>query len=162
MRIFFIGLPGSGKSTVAKLLAQRLNYKFIDMDTAISAREDMSINDIFKEKGEAYFRQVETKVLNSLNEIDNVVIACGGGVCLYNPKSSFKGLVIFLKVDVKVLEGRLVNDETRPLLKKNSIYELALERNDKYSQIADLTIENNKIDETVKTIVEVLHENFNN
>ena len=162
MRIFIIGLPGCGKTTIAKLLANRLHYKFIDIDTAIEAKENMTINEIFKNKGESYFRTIETQTLNDLNQIEDVVIACGGGICENNSKSSFKGITIFLKVDVKVLERRLANDTTRPLLKTNSIYQLAIKRNDKYANLADLTIENTNMDTTVETIIEVLNENFSN
>ncbi len=162
MRIFIIGLPGCGKTTIAKLLANRLHYKFIDIDTAIEAKENMTINEIFKNKGESYFRTIEAQTLNDLNQIEDVVIACGGGICENNSKSSFKGITIFLKVDVKVLERRLANDTTRPLLKTNSIYQLAIKRNDKYANLADLTIENTNIDTTVETIIEVLNENFSN
>lgn len=162
MRIFIIGLPGCGKTTIAKLLANRLHYKFIDIDTAIEAKENMTINEIFKNKGESYFRIIEAQTLNDLNQIEDVVIACGGGICENNSKSSFKGITIFLKVDVKVLERRLANDTTRPLLKTNSIYQLAIKRNDKYANLADLTIENTNIDTTVETIIEVLNENFSN
>lgn len=162
MRIFIIGLPGCGKTTIAKLLANRLHYKFIDIDTAIEAKENMTINEIFKNKDESYFRTIEAQTLNDLNQIEDVVIACGGGICENNSKSSFKGITIFLKVDVKVLERRLANDTTRPLLKTNSIYQLAIKRNDKYANLADLTIENTNIDTTVETIIEVLNENFSN
>ena len=162
MRIFIIGLPGCGKTTIAKLLANKLHYKFIDIDTAIEAKENMTINEIFKNKGESYFRTIEAQTLNDLNQIEDVVIACGGGICENNSKSSFKGITIFLKVDVKVLERRLANDTTRPLLKTNSIYQLAIKRNDKYANLADLTIENTNIDTTVETIIEVLNENFSN
>lgn len=162
MRIFIIGLPGCGKTTIAKLLANRLHYKFIDIDTAIEAKENMTINEIFKNKGESYFRTIEAQTLNDLNQIEDVVIACGGGICENNSKSSFKGITIFLKVDVKVLDRRLANDTTRPLLKTNSIYQLAIKRNDKYANLADLTIENTNIDTTVETIIEVLNENFSN
>ena len=162
MRIFIIGLPGCGKTTIAKLLANRLHYKFIDIDTAIEAKENMTIKKIFKNKGESYFRTIEAQTLNDLNQIEDVVIACGGGICENNSISSFKGITIFLKVDVKVLERRLANDTTRPLLKTNSIYQLAIKRNDKYANLADLTIENTNIDTTVETIIEVLNENFSN
>ncbi len=163
MRIFIIGLPGCGKTTIAKVLATRMNYKFIDMDKAIEARTGKTINDIFKDDGEAYFRKIETEVLESVNSLENVVIACGGGICENNSKSSFKGKVIFLKVDLQILEARLLNDNTRPLLKKNSIYQLAEKRNNLYQTIADITLTNNEgLEETVNNIIEVLNENIDN
>lgn len=163
MRIFIIGLPGCGKTTIAKVLATRMNYKFIDMDKAIEARTGKTINDIFKDDGETYFRKIETKVLESVNSLENVVIACGGGICENNSKSSFKGKVIFLKVDLQILEARLLNDNTRPLLKKNSIYQLAEKRNNLYQAIADITLTNNEgLEETVDNIIEVLNEDINN
>lgn len=163
MRIFIIGLPGCGKTTIAKVLATRMNYKFIDMDKAIEARTGKTINDIFKDDGETYFRKIETEVLESVNSLENVVIACGGGICENNSKSSFKGKVIFLKVDLQILEARLLNDNTRPLLKKNSIYQLAEKRNNLYQTIADITLTNNEgLEETVNNIIEVLNENIDN
>lgn len=162
MRIYFIGLPGSGKSTVAKLLSNKLNYKFIDMDKAIEARCNKTINDIFKDDGEVYFRNVESKVLNDLNNISNVVIACGGGIVEKNPKSNFKGLVIFLTTPLEIIEERLANDSTRPLMKNNSIYELAKKRNKLYEDISDITIKNLNLEETVDLILEkIKNEDFN-
>ncbi len=161
MRIFLIGLPGCGKSTVAQILAEKLNYKFIDMDQAIIARVGKSISDIFKDDGETYFRDIESKVLADLNEVDNIVIACGGGICEYNPRNLFKGLVIFLKVDVSILEERLRNDDTRPLLKSNSVYQLAQKRNNTYETYSDITIDNYDIDETIDTLIDKIKEYIN-
>ena len=162
MRIYLIGLPGCGKTTIAKVLSEKLNYKYVDMDVAIEARENKAINAIFKENGEPYFRQLEAKLLVDLAKIDDVVIACGGGVVENNLKFAFKGLVIFLKVDLDVLEKRLANDETRPLLKRNSIYQLALRRNELYTAISDITIDNNGVEETVNKILEAIqNENIN-
>jgi shikimate dehydrogenase len=77
-----IGMPGSGKTTLGKALAQELNREFQDIDHIIEAREARSIPDIFKEEGEPYFRQLEVKVAKELGEKKSLVIATGGGMIL--------------------------------------------------------------------------------
>ncbi len=156
MRIYLIGLPGVGKTTIAKVLSERLKWQYIDLDVAIEARENMQISEIFTLKGEPYFREKETKLLNELSEVPNLIISCGGGIVLNNTKNQFKGAVVYLKTDLDVLEKRLANDETRPLLKRNNIYELAKQRNSLYEALADIIIYNNDITETVNLILEGL------
>ena len=80
MRIYLIGLPGVGKTTIAKVLSERLKWQYIDLDVAIEARENMQISEIFTLKGEAYFREKETKILNELSEVPNLIISCGGSI----------------------------------------------------------------------------------
>ena len=74
MKYYLIGLPGSGKSTIGRELAHELKYKFIDTDKLIEGKYG-SISNIFKEHGEAYFRDVESEILKSLMCLDNVVIS---------------------------------------------------------------------------------------
>ena len=84
MRIYLIGLPGVGKTTIAKVLSERLKWQYIDLDVAIEARENMQISEIFTLKGEPYFREKETNLLNELSEVPNLIISCGGGIVLNN------------------------------------------------------------------------------
>ena len=80
MKIYLIGMMGSGKSTLGIELAKRLNYRFIDMDSYIEDETKMTIKDIFKTYGEAWFREYEKKVLNDFFKMDDLVIATGGGI----------------------------------------------------------------------------------
>ena len=79
MRIYLIGLPGVGKSTVGKELSLELDYEYIDLDLYIEKLMNKSIPDIFSEFGEDFFRELEKKALIDMLEKENVVVACGGG-----------------------------------------------------------------------------------
>ena len=80
--IVLIGMPGSGKSTIGRLVAERLNREFLDTDSEIVAREGMEITDIFRQKGESAFRDIETDVLKDTVRRSGIVLATGGGVIL--------------------------------------------------------------------------------
>lgn len=121
MNIFIIGFMGSGKSTVGKKIAARLGFSFLDMDREIEKIENKSISIMFKESGENYFREKETKWLENLS-CDNHVISTGGGSpCFGNNMELMKarGKVVFLNASPGVLASRLFNGGTeRPLLEK--------------------------------------------
>jgi len=118
--IFLTGFSTSGKSTIGPLLANSLGFEFIDIDKAIVEREQQSINSIFAEKGELYFRELEYTVLSSISQAEDLVVALGGGT-LENDKC-FKfiretGTLVYLKSDVATLTRRLSHKEDRPLMK---------------------------------------------
>ena len=132
MNYFLIGMPGCGKSRTAKYLFTEKNCKIIDLDKFIEEKIDMDIASIFAKYGEDYFRTLETRMLQQINEeLDNYIISCGGGVVV-NPlnKDAMKnGVVIFLNADIDVLKMHLENSSTpRPLLKVKTIEELYDER----------------------------------
>jgi len=144
MNIFLMGFMGCGKSTIGKKLAKLIDYDFIDFDRLIEEKVQLSINDIFKQKGERYFRELETDVLNQLN-INNTVISLGGGTPCYNENIALinqKGLSIYLKMSKKVLAQRLVESKTKrpliddiknnPVLLNDKINDLLLEREPDY------------------------------
>jgi shikimate kinase len=119
--IFLIGLMGAGKTTLAQYIAQQDNQiiNFVDTDEVISSNHQSSISDIFKSKGERYFRNCEHElILNSAFE--NAVVATGGGLPCYNATIELllqKGWVIYLKVAPTILAERLWNEkDSRPLL----------------------------------------------
>ena len=120
------GMMGVGKSTIGKNLAKRLKYNFIDVDKLIEDREGTSINMIFKNKSESYFRKIENDItLSSLKE-DNSVISLGGGAFLNNSiRISSKKLSISFWLDVPfdTLIKRLKKNSNRPLLFKKNINE---------------------------------------
>ena len=144
-----IGLMGSGKSIIGKELSAYYGIKLYDSDNEIEKKVGQKISDIFKNKGETYFRVIEEKVCLDLLEKENCIISLGGGsitsIKTRNKieKNSFS---IYLKVDVDILVKRLSNSIKRPLLKnkdkKNKLNEIYKERK-KYYNDANLIIENN-------------------
>src|SRR5512133_3442701 len=98
--IYLIGFMGSGKSTAGRELARLLGWSFTDLDTEVEKREGKTIRQIFAQKGEEYFRNLETKVLRDLNTLANSVISTGGGTPCHSDNMDFmleNGLTIYLK-----------------------------------------------------------------
>ncbi|MDR1610443.1 MAG: shikimate kinase [Candidatus Symbiothrix sp.] len=120
-KFFLIGYMGSGKTTVGKHLAKKLNLQFIDMDLFIENRYHKNISDIFKEKGESAFREIERKALLEIIDFENVVISTGGGLpCFFDniDMMNQSGITIYLKVSIEELEKRLrTGKQKRPLIK---------------------------------------------
>ena len=120
------GMMGVGKSTIGKNLAQKLSYKFIDVDKVIESKEGCSINSIFKNKKESYFRKVESEVtLKVLNE-KKAVISLGGGAFLNRSirqavKSS--SMSFWIDISIEILIRRLKRSKKRPLLYKKKLDE---------------------------------------
>lgn len=121
--IVLIGYMGSGKSTVGKVLAKELNMDFIDYDTYIENKESLSIPEIFKQKGEVYFRKKEAQYLSELLSDDpNAVISLGGGTPCFgsNMQTIITSTpnVFYLKLSVEMLIERLLPEKAyRPLIK---------------------------------------------
>jgi shikimate kinase len=156
--IALIGLMGAGKTSVGKLLAKNLGYNFIDIDDLIELKEKMKISEIFKIRGENYFRQIETQTIKDFSKNSNQVISTGGGAP-QNPdnlktlKSSC--FVVYLYAPVTVLYERLLNEiDNRPMLHtenpKQKLHEL-LEKREPYYLKADI-----KVDTANKTPGEVV------
>ena len=147
--IVLIGFMGSGKTVIAKELAQRLNIPYVSSDALIEQKEGGSITDIFKDKGEAYFRNVEHEVVKSISSRRGIVIDCGGGVVLNSENLKLlktHGIVFYLQASVDVIYQRIKNEGHRPLLKVPDplrvIRELYTQRLPLYSQ-ADVCIDAN-------------------
>lgn len=128
-RIYLIGFMGSGKSFMGKQLAQELNYQFIDLDDYLETKEGKTISQIFKEGGEATFRQLERDYLTASGEFEKTVFATGGGCpCFYDNMEwmDVNGQTIYLKTPITILVERLkAETEHRPLLAGKSKVELA-------------------------------------
>jgi len=163
---------GSGKSTVGKIIATRLNYPFMDLDQQIEQSENLSIPEIFRQKGEINFRKLENKVLKELlSRSGNFVLATGGGTPCYADSLSFmlntsEVVVVYLKTAIPILSGRLFADKhQRPLVAHlESIEEMnnfigihLFERSHFYNQ-AELIVETKEApaEEVVETILEKL------
>ncbi len=153
--IFLTGFSGSGKSTIGPLLANSLGYDFLDMDHEIEDRAGKTINDIFTEHGEGYFRELELNVLRTIVDCDRLVVSLGGGI-LQNDRCfsliSSSGTLVYLHSEPAILARRLSHKTDRPLMKgpggerlpheqvERKILDLLKEREPRYRS-AGLTVE---------------------
>lgn len=146
--IILIGFMGAGKTTVGKKLARRLNADFVDTDDMVEEQTGQKISDIFAQKGEPYFRQLETEMLRQLSQRqDRCVIAVGGGLPMQErnrPLLKELGTVVFLTADIETLAFRLRNDTKRPKLQGGSLREriktLMSQREAVYLEVADVQV----------------------
>lgn len=154
--IILIGMPGSGKTEIGRRLASETGRRFVDADEAIEESAGRPIPEIFKTDGEAYFRELETKVLAELGKLSGAVIATGGGAvtraCNY-PLLHQNGSIVWIKraLDQLPVDGRPVS-QSNPL---TALYEA---RKDKYAAFADMTVDNDAdIETAAKRIIEELN-----
>jgi len=164
MRIVLIGPMGSGKSSIGKILAKKIDFKFIDTDKLIEIQEGIKIKEIFNSKGERYFRDLEVKVLEKTLTTQNAVIATGGGIVqrqknrllLENEKNVF-----FLNSSVNRQFERTKDSDKRPLLNKGDKFktlgELYKKRLSHYENVSRYKIEMD--DKTNEDIVEQIIKN---
>ena len=143
--IFLVGMMGSGKTTVGKILAHRTSKIFIDSDDEIKKRTGVTIPHIFDIEGEAGFRQREASVIQELVRHSNIVLATGGGAVLseqVREALAGNGIVVYLKSTVHDLWLRTRHDRNRPLLQTADPYarlkELCQQRDPLYTTVADL------------------------
>jgi len=119
-KIFLIGFMGSGKTHWARLLSSAYQLSYADLDDVIEKEYNQKIATIFKEKGEAYFREIEAKVLRSFSEEQNCIIACGGGTACYHDNMQWmneNGITVYLQDSPAVLAKRLLKEKShRPVL----------------------------------------------
>ena len=140
-----IGAVGAGKSTVARYLHRHYGMEWLEMDKEIEKREGMPISEIFRLKGEPYFRERETELLLSLVGRKNMVVSCGGGVPLrhQNVEAMKKsGVVVFLTARPETILERVKDNHDRPLLEGHKdveyISQLLEQRREKYEAAADV------------------------
>jgi shikimate kinase len=149
-RIALIGLPGAGKSTVAKLLARRLGFASVDLDREIERLTGRAAPAVLEEEGEEHFRDLESGALAEvLGEERSLVLACGGGVLVRTPNRDLlkaRARVVWLKVDPTTAAVRLgpSGGSTRPLLRggplEERLEELLESRSTGYADAADLVV----------------------
>ena len=156
MKVFLIGFMGSGKSTVARKLASRLGYESLDLDALIEQGEGQTIDELFGQQGEDYFRKLEYTYLRKLEDKQQAVIATGGGTPCYHRNMDYMnatGITVYLKMTPARLHSRLKNaGGSRPLLKGQagkdllqSIVEKLDEREDFYRE-ATLVVDGFNLD----------------
>lgn len=158
MKIYLIGLPYSGKTAVGKLLAEKLNYHFFDMNDEISKDSLMFIEDIVEHYGYKAVENVEKKLLEEVKTKDNLVIATNSNMVSNNRlKRSLDGLVIYLDVSNKTLEKRRENSHPSYLLADITIEEYANKLFLNYQNFADYLVDNNKeINNTIDEIIKII------
>ena len=136
---------GSGKTTVANILAKKLNLEVIEMDDLIVKQAGKSINQIFEDDGEGRFRELELQTSKDLRRKHNVVISTGGGVVMNKINIDYlkeNGKIIFLKTSFLEIEKRIKNNNTRPLFRNKKIAKkLFIFRQKLYEEYADLIVD---------------------
>lgn len=146
--IFFIGLMGAGKTTIGRMLAKQMGKTFYDSDHEIERRTGVRIPLIFELEGEAGFRKRETAMIEELCQLNNIVMATGGGAVLNEENRLYlkqHGHIIYLRANVHDLWIRTRNDKTRPLLQggdiKQKLEKLYLERDPIYTELATCIVD---------------------
>lgn len=122
MKIFLIGFMGSGKTHWGRLLSQKLNLPFFDLDEQVVSHEEKPINEIFAENGEEYFRLVEKDMLHIITEShDSFIMACGGGSPCYFKNIDYmnrSGTTVWINTPVETIFQRLIGEkDKRPLIR---------------------------------------------
>ena len=164
-QIFLIGMMGSGKSTLGSMLANKLNWTFIDIDTELEKEYGLSINEIFN-NGESKFRTLESKKLEKIVLKDHIVCATGGGIVEedVNHKILNQSFCIYLDTSLDILHERIKHDNSRPLLlagdKKDLLRNIFNNRKEKYKSLSKLSINTDNVDisDSCKTIMEYINE----
>ena len=164
-QIFLIGMMGSGKSTLGSMLADKLNWTFIDIDTELEKDHGLSINDMFN-NGESNFRSLESKKLEKMVLKNHIVCATGGGIVEedVNRKILNQSFCVYLDTSLDVLHERVKHDSSRPLLlkgdKKDLLRDIFNNREEKYKSLSKLNINTNNVDisDSCKTIMEYISE----
>jgi shikimate kinase len=159
--IILTGFMGTGKSTLGRLLAQRIGYDFIDTDTEIEKQIGQSITNLFQTQGEVAFRKLESELVEKLAEQEGLVIATGGGLVL-NPKNvallNKTGRIICLTASPDEILARVSKQpDTRPLLQEQDpqakIIELLHQRDAAYRQFPQLSTSNTTPEKLIEKIL---------
>ena len=165
MRIVLIGPMGSGKSSIGKILAKKIDLKFLDIDKLIEIQEGIKIKEIFNTKGENYFRDMEIKVLKETLTVQSAVIATGGGIIQKEVNRLLlkkEKNVFFLNSSVKRQFERTKDSDKRPLLNKGNnlkvLEELYNERLTHYENVSRYQIEMD--DKTNEEVIDKIIKNI--
>ncbi|MDH5471403.1 MAG: shikimate kinase AroK [Gammaproteobacteria bacterium] len=159
--IFLIGPMGAGKTTMGRQLARKLHFQFYDSDHVIEERTGADIPLIFEKEGEDGFRKREQQVIDELTQMDNIVLATGGGaILLPENRQNLKnrGTVIYLHSHIEHLIERTRHDKNRPLLQTNDpeakLRELMKIREPLYKETADIIINTGK--KSIRSVISAI------
>ena len=165
LRLSLVGLPGSGKTTVGRQLARRLDLPFYDSDLVIEERLGCAIREFFEREGEERFRDIEQEVLDALTKGGDAVLSTGGGAVLRQANRIHlreRTQVIYLRSQPEELYRRLRNDRKRPLLQVadplQRLRDLFTQRDPLYQEVAHHTIETGRpsVSALVNTVISQL------
>ena len=164
--VYLVGLMGSGKTSIGKILAKRMGMNFIDLDDEIIKDQQCSISEIFDRFGEEKFRHLENKKLHSTLEIDNYVISTGGGIIMDQDNIKImveNGSIIHLDIDLETQLLRIKNKKNRPLLRdkddeRKILVKMRKERDHIYKKIAIASVNtsNKKRNDIVSEVVNII------
>jgi len=152
--VALIGFMGTGKTVVGKVLAEKLNKEFVELDSLIEQKARKSIPDIFQQDGEIAFRELEIEVTKEVSDRKNLVIACGGGIVLNKiniDRLREEAIIVYLIASPELILKRVLNEEgQRPLLntpnKASEIQRLLKFRKPFYNRAADIKIDTSRLD----------------
>ena len=161
--LYIVGFMATGKSSVARRLARKLRFRYIDSDRAIEEKEGRKIKDIFEENGEEYFRGLEREFVESGHPSQECIVACGGGLILQSDLLEIlrsRGVVICLFASVETILKRTSNSKKRPLLnienRDAQIRRLITERGPAYSEAGiGVSTENCSISDVTEHVARV-------
>ena len=156
MKIYLIGMPASGKSIVGKKLAEKLNYKYIDLNSEIEKSALMFLEEILIRYNAQSINKEETNLLKTYENLSNVVIATNDQVVLTRRnKELLKGNVVFLDVETSILEKRIETPYQNLVLESITLDEMGKERYLKYRNFSTIIIDNNNksVSEVVDKII---------
>lgn len=158
----FIGMPGSGKSTLGKMLSRKKQLNFLDTDKLIEEKYNLPLQQILNEHGEEYFKQIEEDILCSI-DTENTVIATGGSA-VYSEKGmnhlASIGTVVFIDIDSTVLPRRIKNPKSRGIVlaKGETISDIYVKRLPLYKKYADITVKsgNESPTKTIEKLIKMI------
>jgi shikimate kinase len=164
--LILIGYMGSGKSSLGRVAARELGFRFVDTDALVVQQAGFDIPTIFALHGEAYFREQETKAIESLAEADQCVISTGGGAVLAEKNRELLreiGFVVLLTAREEVIWDRVSRNTKRPLLRtanpRETISRMLAERMPIYEATAHFTVDSSDLsrDETLREVLDAAH-----
>lgn len=162
MRIFIVGMPGSGKSTLGRFLAKELGYTHVDTDHLIEEREGLPPGAIILKEGEKRFRELEREVLLDVLAMEDTVISTGGGLPVFSGNMDLMvedALVIYIRFDLNYLWRRLRFDRTRPLSSSYKKLSAQFEERKAIYEKAQVTVSGSlKTRDTLKRVLRILKE----
>lgn len=163
MKLFIIGMPGSGKSYFGRKLSKTLHLKFVDLDEAIEKESGKKIKEIISKDGEDTFRQIEKDVLRSFDQTNQILISCGGGTPIYHDNIKWmknQGVILWLNTNLDKISERISKNLTRrPMFLGLNQQEIELkikelyEKRRKIYQQADIIVESGKSGSVLLSVV---------